>query len=211
MTSDLPTAAHLARRAEELRTIFLGLNMAVIAMSLPTLPLLRAVNEACGNFGIPVDQPLTVGDEGLGMEETFSTVEVLQKLVHLSGDSRRDDVMYVAMMQGAIRMGSLIDAGDFRDRNNPLLEFTRHFRNACAHNGKWQFRNGEPRAAAVLRGLRLDAAMNGTQALWSPVSPFLYMLWLADLREHFAAVAHFRSEAVEPVASTPPSFIDPAE
>ena len=209
MIIDLPSAAHLARRAEELRIIFLGLNMAVFAMSLPSYPLLRAVNEACGNFGTPVDQPVAVGDESLGLEERFSALEVLQKLVNLSGDSRVEDVMHVAMMQGAIRMGALVDAGDFRDPNDPLLEFTRHFRNACAHDGKWHFRNGEPRARAELRGRSLEASMHGAQALWSWVTPYLYMQWLADMRDHFAELARVRGEDAEPVASNPPNIINP--
>ena len=206
MTSDPPSAAHVARRAEELRIIFLGLNMAVIAMSLPSHPLLRAVNEACGNFGTPVDQPIVVGDESLGLEEKFSALEVLHKLVNLSGDSRVEDVMHVAMMQGAIRMGALIHTGRFRDPNDPLLEFTRHFRNACAHNGKWHFRNGEPRNPAELQGHSLEASMHGAQALWSWVTPFLYMQRLADLRDYFAELANARSEDPEAVASTPPNI-----
>ncbi|WP_166139580.1 hypothetical protein [Nocardioides ochotonae] len=201
------TASHIARRAEELRIIYVGMSMAVVALSLPSIPLLRAVNEACGNRGVPVDQPFSI-TEGVGDDgETFSSREILIQCANLSGDSRVEDLLHVAMMQGGIRVAALVESGNFRDRENPLLEFTRHFRNACAHNGNWHFRGGEPRARAELRGKMLDPSLHGQRAVWAWVTPLLYMQWLADIRDHFAEVGRARGEEPQPVAQNPPRLV----
>jgi hypothetical protein len=206
-TTTKVTASHIARRAEELRIIYVGFNMAVLALSLPSVPLLRAVNEGCGNFGTPVDQPFSISEGATDEGETFSSRDVLLKCVNLSGDSRVEDLLHVGMMQGGIRVAALIEAGGFRDTTNPLLEFTRHFRNACAHNGRWHFSNGEPRTHAEVRGRALDPSLNGQTAVWTWVTPLLYMQWLADIREHFAEIARTRGEQPEPVAQNPARLI----
>jgi len=45
--------------------------------------------------------------------------------------------------------------------NGAKWEFLRHCRNAISHNGKWDFRNGEPKMMAEWRGIKLEAAMQG--------------------------------------------------
>jgi hypothetical protein len=44
----------------------------------------------------------------------------------------------------------------------PLWEFLRHCRNAVAHNGRFHFRNGEPRRLAEWRGIRVESRLQNT-------------------------------------------------
>jgi len=90
------------------------------------------------------------------------------------------------MMHGATRIGDMIIAGGHHDPSSPLLEFPRHFRNACAHGGRWHFRQGEPRRDAQVRGFVVTANLHGHRAPWITVEPRLYVEFLEDIAEYFA-------------------------
>src|SRR4051812_17535295 len=103
-----PSAATIARRADELRIVYLGLNVAAMALSHPSLPLLRFLNELT-ETSAGVDVPFDVSGAPGDPTEQFSAQEVLDRCASMSGDTRTEDVLSVAMMQGAIRIGTLID------------------------------------------------------------------------------------------------------
>jgi hypothetical protein len=80
----------------------------------------------------------------------------------------------------------MIDQGGHRDRREPLLEFARHYRNACAHGDRWSFRAGEPCFPASCRQLTVTAALHGQKATWTTVGPRLHVEYLDDIADHFA-------------------------
>ena len=89
------------------------------------------------------------------------------------------------MLLGATRIGDLILQGNYSKTTEPLLQFARHFRNACAHGDRWYFTNGEPKHPASCRGLTLDAALDGKRATYETVSPRLYLEFLDDISNYF--------------------------
>ena len=79
----------------------------------------------------------------------------------------------------------MIRQGNYSRRTEPLLQFARHFRNACAHGDRWYFKNGEPKHPASCRGLTLDASLDGRRATYETVSPRLYIEYLDDISNYF--------------------------
>ncbi len=68
----------------------------------------------------------------------------------------------------------------------PLLQFARHFRNACAHGDRWHFNADQPKYPAALRNLVLTRDLRGQQATFVTVSPWHFIEFLDDLSNHFA-------------------------
>ncbi len=89
--------------------------------------------------------------------------------------------MPLAAMQGATRLGDDLGQAGLDDRGEPLLQFARHLRNACAHGNRWHFRPGEPKHPAALRGRQLDTSLHGSNALFDWVGPGDYLDFLEDL------------------------------
>ena len=81
---------------------------------------------------------------------------VLTALSRLRGDVLGEDLMSGAMTMGAVRLGDLLAPADLLRPDVPLLQFARHFRNACAHGDRWHLRGGEPGFAATCRDLVLS-------------------------------------------------------
>jgi hypothetical protein len=89
------------------------------------------------------------------------------------------------MLLGGTRIGDMILQGNYSKRDEPLLQFARHFRNACAHGDRWSFRDGEPKYTASCRDLTLDASLEGKRATYDTVSPKLYLEFLDDISNYF--------------------------
>lgn len=47
------------------------------------------------------------------------------------------DLMSASMLVGGTRIGDLIRQSGPWPRDQPLIQFARHFRNACAHGDRW--------------------------------------------------------------------------
>ncbi|WP_337826235.1 hypothetical protein [Pseudonocardia sp. UM4_GMWB1] len=184
---DTPTHADIARRAGELKVFMLAMNLGIPAMFLPSLPLLTIslqLTDAPPSSDLPVD--LVYGeDDGTPRERLrFSAREILTTASRLRGPFLMD-VMSTGMITGAIVIGDMIDKGGHRDKSVPLLEFARHYRNACAHGNAWHLNPGEPRHPAACRHLALTADLNGQEAAWRTVGPRLHVEFLDDIANHF--------------------------
>jgi hypothetical protein len=179
-----PTEPYMAERAQELKVLHLGLMLSIPSLFDPGLPILRTmlaqVQETSG------DLPLYVGHAPDDEEKIqFSAREILTKLSQLRGDIVSKDLLSISMLLGGTRIGDLIVQGNYSRSDVPLLQFARHFRNACAHGDRWYFKNGEPRYPAACRGLTLDASLDGNRATYETVSPRLYLEFLDDISNYF--------------------------
>lgn len=119
-------------------------------------------------------------EEGL----EFSLREILTKVTYIRGDTLGQDLLSLAMLLGATRIGDMIMLGKHGSTDEPLLQFARHFRNARAHGDRWNFRKGEPAHPAACRDLVLTASLHGQRATWETVSP-RYVEFLDDISNFF--------------------------
>jgi hypothetical protein len=111
--------------------------------------------------------------------------EILTKLTTLRGPIVGNDLMAVAMLLGATRLGDMILEAGLSSREEPLLQFARHFRNAAAHGDRWEFRGDEPQYPAECRDLALTQDLHGQRATWVTVDPKRYVEFLDDISNHF--------------------------
>jgi len=175
----------IALRAQELKLVYLGLNLAATAMMHPDVPLLhwtRQLVEAGADDDVPV---VLTGARGEEEKLSFSAQEVLTKLSALRGEVVAHDLLSVGMLLGATRLGDMIRQENLSRRDEPLLQFARHFRNAAAHGDRWSFHEGQPEPPAACRDLELTAVMNGRRATWETVTPKRYVEFLDDLSNYF--------------------------
>lgn len=178
-------AEQIATMAEEFKVAFAGISLALVPLLDPSLPLV-GVFERYGQGGTT---PVIVTRKDGTAHSSQRLVDVLSRAAALPGAGLRGDFLSLTTMHGVTRLGDAIEQAGLRDKNSPLLEFTRHLRNACAHGNRWHFRNGEPRHPAALRGRAIDASLHGSQAVsgWMGFGDYLDLL--DDLAAHFRGVA----------------------
>jgi hypothetical protein len=178
------TPIYIARRAQEFKIMTLALYMSVTIMMDPRLPVLQWTLDQARtprDSDIPIELPY--GDEPERL--SYSTREVLTKMANLQGDPVKD-LLSISMLLAGTRLGHMINTGGHMRQDVPLLQFARHFRNACAHGDRWHFVAGEPKYPAALRDLVLTRDVHGRQATFVTVSPRQFVDFLDDLSNHFA-------------------------
>jgi hypothetical protein len=185
-----PTTHDIAERAHLLKVVFLALGACVPAILDPDLMILRGLLAKAGAQPHE-DFPMEVGGHerirpGIDKVLTFSMREVLTAAsTALPIDVVRDDVFAIGMLHGGIRLGDMINRGGFlNDTSVPLLQFAKHFRNACAHGDRRHFR-GPIKYPATCRGLTITDDLHGKRATMEAVSPRLYVDFLDDIANHF--------------------------
>ena len=128
---------------------------------------------------------MNLGDDDGSESIQFSSLEVLTAATRLNETVLRQDLMSSGMTLGALRIGDMIADEGFRSSDSPLLEFARHFRNACAHGDRWHFSKLEPRNPARTRRIVLTRELQGKRATWKTVGPRSYIEFLDEVRAHF--------------------------
>ena len=183
-----PTAQEIAQRAQELKVLHLALMLTVPSLFDPGIPILRTVLAHVGEppaSDIPVyvynDEPPGPNQEGL----EFSAREILTKATQLRGDVVRHDILSISMLNAAVRIGDMIQKGGHSRTGDPLLQFARHFRNACSHGDVWNYDRSGPPHLAACRGLTLTGTLVGRRATWETVTPRLFVEFLDDIANHF--------------------------
>lgn len=152
-------AADIANRSEQLAAEYVGLQMALSILIDPRMPLI----DALARYDMSPDAPVAVSRHD---GTTHSDNSVRTWVTRLAGAQGEPviSLMSVAALSGAATLWDMIDAAGLRDSSSPLLEFARHYRNACAHGDRWHFVGNEPRTAAELRGRPLHAGLHGSKA-----------------------------------------------
>jgi hypothetical protein len=179
-------AERIATLAEELKAAYAGLNLAVVTLADPRLPLWPVWRDV---YEMTPDAPLIIRRQDGTQHSGERVYDVLARAAAIPGGGLRGDLLSFVCMHGATRIGDQIKEAGLRDKDNPLLEFVRHFRNACAHGNRWHFTNNEPRYPAALRGRAVTAAMHGSRAAPDWVGPGDYLDMLDDLITHFRGLA----------------------
>ena len=186
------SAARLARLANELKITALAQGAVLMALYDPRLPLLTVSLEML-DAPTDGDLPLRLPSDDEQDTLTFSLREVLQRVGQLAETTVRQDLMSSSMMMGALRIGDSIKRTGLHRSNVPLLEFARHFRNACGHGDRWTFRGPEPRFPAATDRLKVERSWNGRRATWETVSTRGYIDFLDEIHIYFRQVALHRA------------------
>jgi hypothetical protein len=174
----MANAGEIAELAERQKTAFIGLQLAIPYLLHPQAPLIDFLDR---ELGLPPETPVEIKREDGSVHSDEEIGVLVQRFVELPGGGLGGELAYLVAMHGAITLGDeLIQAGQ-PDPSNPLLQFGRHLRNACAHGNRWHFRSGEPRHRAELRGRRLVASLHGTKAMYGWLGPGDYLDYLDDL------------------------------
>lgn len=174
-----PTTSDIAKTARDLGNGFLALQLAWLALLDPSVPLLRVWKELGRQD--PMSPFHVIRNDGT-KHSSRPISEILIEAASTPGAGMGGDLLKFPAMYGGVRVADdLKSAGILPAPTEPLLEFARHFRNACAHGNRWHFVGNQPQNPAELRGLTLDASMHGSEALFKWVGPGDYLDYLDDL------------------------------
>ena len=94
----------------------------------------------------------------------------------------------VAQIATAVSLGDLVVPNAAYDPANPLHSFVRHYRNACAHGDRWEFRRDSLDRGARFMDIEVGYSMNGSRATNS-VSPLRHVQLLQAVSDEFGPPA----------------------
>ena len=183
--STTDAARRIAQCAQDHKLLFLGVKLSLLSMLDPGLPILRWELQRAG---LPPDGDMAVPvrDADEVDAPAYSIREILTKVTASRGDVVAQDMLSLAMLVGATRLGDMINRAGLSSRQEPLLEFARHFRKAAAHGDRWEFLGGEPKHPAACRDLELTKDLHGRRATWTTVTQRRYVEFLDDITNHFS-------------------------
>ncbi len=178
--SSPPTPSEIADWALEFRATYRAFNLSLPLLLHPGLPLLETYQRV---FGQGPETPVVIRRNDGTVQSELSFREILSDVAAVRGGGLRGDVLTFTAMHGVVRLGDSLSLAGLSGRTEPLLQFARHLRNACAHGNRWHFLGGEPKLPAALRGSALDNSLHGTQAIMGWLGPGDYLDFLDDLAE----------------------------
>lgn len=189
MNDDTITPARIGLIAHHARVLHVTHEVTADAMMSPDQPLLhwhlsRFPPDVSGDG--PIDIP--------GPDDTtlrFSARETLTAIQRTGHEDLRHDIIATGMILGALRLADAVEKGGYHLYDEPLLEFLRHYRNACAHGGRWRIpvskKHGWKKAA--LRGLELHPDLDGEVAVLGTVDRATHLHLLEDVASYFQTFA----------------------
>lgn len=184
----MTTSSEIADLAERYEGLVLALTMAWPLILHPAHPLaeISAVYLAGGGPG--EDLPFYLKDAPDDPEPiVLSTKETFERAAASAAGIPKAKIRVLSIAMGAAvtHLHDEIKAAKLHDHQDPLLEFLRHFRNACAHGDRWHFTGAEPRHAAHFGDLVLSKDLNGQYATFDTVGPKSFVSLLRAVRDHF--------------------------
>lgn len=168
----------VAAQADGLKAGYLGLSLALVPLLDPRLPLLDVQQRY---YEMPADAPFEVKRKDGSMHSATSLQEVFRDAAALPHAGFRAGILNIGIIMGATSLGDALMQAQLMRTSEPLLQFARHLRNACAHGNRWHFTRGEPKHPAALRGRELEAPLHGTPAVMDWLGPGDYLDYLDDL------------------------------
>lgn len=160
VTSEVDLPARIAKMADEARAVMLVQQLSLVAMLHPDRPVLDWTLRDLGaspDGDLPVDLVSRDGSTRL----RFSARQAFEAVNNLDSAELSRDLMSAAMLLGGMRLGDAIMMGGFVTTSSPLMQFARHYRNACAHGDRWHFAPGEPKHPAAMGGISLTSSLHG--------------------------------------------------
>lgn len=189
MDDETITPASIGLIAHHARVLHVTHEVTADAMMSPDQPLLhwhvsRYAPDASG------DGPIDIPGEG---EKTlrFSARETLTAIQRTGHEDLRNDIIATGMILGTLRLADAVDKGGYHLYDEPLLEFLRHYRNACAHGGRWRMSVSKKHgwSKAALRGLELHPDLDGELAVLGTVDRATHLHLLEDVAAYFQTFA----------------------
>ena len=168
----------IADKAEELKTGYLAVSLAMPVVLDPRLHVLHIYERYYEQTG---ESPVEVLRHDGTLHSDESLKAILTRATKIPGAGLRGDALAFAAMHGSTVLGDMLIGAKLIRADEPLLQFARHLRNACAHGNRWHFLHGEPKTPASLRSRSLDPALHGAQAINGWVGPGDYLDDLDDL------------------------------
>ncbi|QRV02626.1 hypothetical protein JTE88_02460 [Arcanobacterium phocisimile] len=175
--------------ANELIAMFLAQTALMPFLFDPRPETFVRIRETLFGDSCASDFPIYVNGETPEEELVFSGTVVLERARSTLSNALREDAMSAAMMLGVTRLADLVYKRECHDSQSELLEFMRHFRNACAHGNRWNFAKNEPRLPAGTEKLQISRDLQGERAAWGTVTPYIYLHFLIEMLTHFANIA----------------------
>ncbi len=194
--------------AEQYRSTFLAITLSAPMILDPSKPIVEW-NRFYTGITPPDSIPLTLGGRG-DLDLVLDLNSVIDDVLQHNSSELVQDLLAMGMVLSATKIGELIDRGDFRNNESPLLQFARHYRNACAHNRRWSFKSHEPAHPAALRDLEIDNSLHGRIAPYGTVSPADHLYFLDDISAYFATMS-LRKACDEVQESAAGSHVDEIE
>lgn len=174
----MANATEIVELAKGQKVAFVGLQLSIPFLLHPRAPLLEFLEN---ELGLSEDAPVEVKRQDGSVHSDEPIGVTVRRFVDLPGGGLGGELAYLVAIHGSIKLGDeLIQAG-LLSTGNPLMQFARHLRNACAHGNRWHFRNGEPRHRAELRGRQLDPSLHGSKAMYGWIGPGDYLDYLDDI------------------------------
>lgn len=172
------TAAEIATRAEEFKTAYRAIHLALVPLLDPRLPLLGLWARL---YETPPTSPFEIGRSDGSTHSATAIGNVFAEVASLKTGGFGEDLLNFMAMHGAVRLYEDLSESGLHKGREPLLEFARHLRNACAHGNRWYFMPGQPSRPASLRGRTLDPSLHGSRAIPDWLAPGDYLDYLDDL------------------------------
>lgn len=189
MNDDTITPARIGLIAHHARVLHVSHEVAADAMMSPDQPLLhwhlsRFPPDPSGDAPIDIPGP---GDTTL----RFSARETLTAIQRTGHEDLRHDIIATGMILGTLRLADAVEKGGYHLYDEPLLEFLRHYRNACAHGGRWRMKVSKTHGwnKAALRGLELHPDLDGEVAVLGTVDRAMHLHLLEDVASYFQTFA----------------------
>jgi hypothetical protein len=171
-------SADIAERARRHRLAYLGFSLAVMPLMDERHPLADVWHQL---YEIPPSAPFEVNRVDGSTHSAEPIGAILEQVAALPGAGLGEDLLAIVAMHSATRLGDDLLRGGLMRTDEPLLQFARHLRNACAHGNRWNFQGDQPKHPAALRGRSLDASLNGTKAIMGWLGPGDFLDFLEDL------------------------------
>lgn len=174
----------IATRAQTLKVTALAQFATSIVLADPAVPMIEALTGSLQS-GPDHEVVLELHSATNSIALQISATDALTHIARRSSDEIASDLMAGAMMLGAVQIGDLIHRATNGPSPSALIQFARHFRNACAHGDRWHFAAGEPRTRAATRRVELNTQMAGHRATLATVGPLEYIEFLDEVSAHF--------------------------
>lgn len=176
--------AEAARAVLDLRSQYLAITVASYIAIDPRLPMLAAFHSAS-----PADPAPTLELPGPdGEAAVFPVVEVLREASRMGWGPMRSTLLAAQHATG-VQLGEVVKSLNLSkvERETQLFQFVGHYRNGCAHNGRWSIDQRAFRAGSFA-GVTV-AIDDHDKPVTEKVTPYLHVRLIEAVADHLGPPA----------------------